>query len=65
MIVIIAAAAGVAAVPIAGGLVYRKARQRKVAQALVINTPKRNRGGAVRADRWSRSMDPDPGRGPR
>jgi pimeloyl-ACP methyl ester carboxylesterase len=39
MIGIIAAAAGVAALPIAGGLVYRKARQRKVAQALVIKTP--------------------------
>jgi pimeloyl-ACP methyl ester carboxylesterase len=39
MIGIIAAAAGVAAVPIAGGLAYRKSRQRKVAQALVINTP--------------------------
>jgi len=35
---IIAGAAGVAAVPIAGGLAYRKSRQRKVAQALVINT---------------------------
>src|SRR5918993_1354353 len=39
MIGIIAAAAGVAAAPIAGGLAYRKSRQRKVAQALVINTP--------------------------
>jgi pimeloyl-ACP methyl ester carboxylesterase len=39
MIGIIAAAAGVAAVPIAGGLAYRKSRQHKVAQALVINTP--------------------------
>jgi len=39
MIGIIAAAAGVAAVPIAGGLAYRKSHQRKVAQALVINTP--------------------------
>ena len=39
MIGIIAAAAGVAAVPIAGGVAYRKSRQRKVAQALVINTP--------------------------
>jgi hypothetical protein len=38
MIGIIAAAAGVAAVPIAGGVAYRKSRQRKVAQALVINT---------------------------
>jgi pimeloyl-ACP methyl ester carboxylesterase len=41
MIGIIAAAAGVAAVPIAGGVAYRKSRQRKVAQALVINTPNR------------------------
>src|SRR5829696_5673127 len=41
MIGIIAAAAGVAAAPIAGGLAYRKSRQRKVAQALVINTPNR------------------------
>src|SRR5215203_7232640 len=41
MIGIIAAAAGVAAVPIAGGLAYRKSRQHKVAQALVINTPNR------------------------
>ncbi|HJQ86837.1 MAG TPA: alpha/beta hydrolase [Propionibacteriaceae bacterium] len=39
MIGIIAAAAGVAAAPIAGGLAYRKSRQRMVAQALVINTP--------------------------
>src|SRR5215218_6197097 len=39
MIGIIAAAAGVAAAPIAGGLAYRKSRQRKVAQGLVINTP--------------------------
>ena len=39
MIGIIAAAAGVAAVPIAGGVAYRKSRQRKVAEALVINTP--------------------------
>src|SRR5215204_1999421 len=37
MIGIIAAAAGVAAAPIAGGLAYRKSRQRKAAQALVIN----------------------------
>src|SRR5829696_2365925 len=37
--IIAAAAAGVAAVPIAGGVAYRKSRQRKVAQALVINTP--------------------------
>jgi pimeloyl-ACP methyl ester carboxylesterase len=39
MIGIIAAVVGVAAVPIAGGLAYRKSHQRKVAQALVINTP--------------------------
>src|SRR5918993_5606952 len=39
MIGIIAAAAGVAAAPIAGGLAYRKSRQRQVAQALVIDTP--------------------------
>jgi pimeloyl-ACP methyl ester carboxylesterase len=39
MIGIITAAAGVAAVPIAGGLAYRKSQQRKVAQALVIKTP--------------------------
>src|SRR5687767_6896213 len=39
MIRIIAAAAGVAAAPIAGGLAYRKSHQRKVAPALVINTP--------------------------
>jgi pimeloyl-ACP methyl ester carboxylesterase len=36
---IVAAAAGVAAVPVAGGLAYRKSRQRRVAQALVIDTP--------------------------
>src|SRR5215216_6875412 len=36
---IVAAAAGVTAVPVAGGLVYRKSRQRRVAQALVIDTP--------------------------
>src|SRR5215216_534758 len=41
MIGIIAAAAGVAAVPIAGGLAYRKSHQRKVAEALMINTPNR------------------------
>jgi pimeloyl-ACP methyl ester carboxylesterase len=34
-----AAAAGVIAVPTAGGLAYRKSRQRQVAQALVIDTP--------------------------
>ena len=39
MIGAIVAAAGVAAVPIAGGLAYRKSRQRRVAQALVIDTP--------------------------
>jgi pimeloyl-ACP methyl ester carboxylesterase len=33
------AAAGVIAVPTAGGLAYRKSRQRQVAQALVIDTP--------------------------
>jgi pimeloyl-ACP methyl ester carboxylesterase len=38
---VVAAAAGVAAVPIAGGLAYRKSRQRRVAQALVIDTPNR------------------------
>jgi pimeloyl-ACP methyl ester carboxylesterase len=36
---IVAAAAGAAAVPVAGWLVYRKSRQRRVAQALVIDTP--------------------------
>src|SRR5687767_12771444 len=36
---IAAAAAGVIAVPTAGGLAYRKSRQRQVAQALVIDTP--------------------------
>src|SRR5687768_5420073 len=36
---IAAAAAGVIAVPTAGGLAYRKSRQREVAQALVIDTP--------------------------
>ena len=36
---IAAAAAGVIAVPTAGGLAYRKSRQRRVAQALVIDTP--------------------------
>ena len=38
---IAAVAAGVTAVPIAGGLAYRKSRQGKVAEALVINTPNR------------------------
>ena len=38
---IVAAAAGVTAVPVAGGLVYRKSRQRRVAQVLVIDTPNR------------------------
>ena len=38
--IIAAAAAGVAAVPIAGGVAYRKSRQRKVAKALVMDTPK-------------------------
>jgi pimeloyl-ACP methyl ester carboxylesterase len=41
MIGAIVAAAAVAAVPIAGGLAYRKSRQHGVAQALVIDTPKR------------------------
>ena len=36
---IVAAAAGITAVPVAGGLAYRKSRQRRVAQALVIDTP--------------------------
>ena len=39
MIGFIAAIAGVLAVPTAGGLAYRKVRQRQVAQALVIDTP--------------------------
>jgi pimeloyl-ACP methyl ester carboxylesterase len=39
MIGILAAIAGVLAVPTAGGLAYRKTRQRQVAQALVIDSP--------------------------
>jgi len=39
MIGILAVAAAGVGVPIAGGLAYRKSHQRKVAQALVINTP--------------------------
>jgi pimeloyl-ACP methyl ester carboxylesterase len=39
MIGVIAAIAGVLAVPTAGGLAYRKLRQRQVAQALVIDSP--------------------------
>jgi hypothetical protein len=36
---IVAVAAGITAVPVAGGLAYRKSRQRRVAQALVIDAP--------------------------
>jgi hypothetical protein len=36
---ILAGAAGVLAAPVVGGLAWRKARQRRVAKALVIDTP--------------------------